>query len=248
MSYSYDRTTRRSGSSSTRRGTFSYWVPLALTVTVATVGIAAWIWSERNDDDDEESRPDIGPDPYQQNAGYGRNEDGSVRLGPPSYAGEVRQGEVGYGTVENRPEESQSYMARMSGALRRTPSPQQVFDGVSRTVVGGVAAAGAVVGTALSSIREEDKSAYKDHERWSEEAALRRAGVDPGAPGPIDMRSTDSVPRAAPTSKTSSGGKRKTVAIVVSAEDSIADMEDDDGYHEHAVCTPIPALRKYSPS
>jgi hypothetical protein len=245
MSYSYDRTTRRPVSSSTRRGTFSYWVPLALTVTVATVGIVAWIWSERNDDDDEEPRPDVGPDPYQQNPGYGRNEDGSVRLGPPLYAGALRPGEVGYGTVEQRPEESQSYMARMSGALRRTPSPQQVFDGVSRTVVGGVAAAGAVVGTALSSIREEDKTAYKDHERWSEEAELRRAGVDPAAPGPIDMRSTESVPRAAPTSKTASGGKRKTVAIVVSAEDSIADMEDDDGYHEHAVCAPIPALRKY---
>lgn len=29
-----------------------YWVPLALTVGIATIGIAAWIWSERSDDDD----------------------------------------------------------------------------------------------------------------------------------------------------------------------------------------------------
>ncbi|KAF4634226.1 hypothetical protein G7Y89_g3896 [Cudoniella acicularis] len=52
---------------------------------------------------------------------------------PPSYTDGVRPGEVAYGTVEPqvepRPEESQSYMARMSTALRRTPSPQQVFDG-----------------------------------------------------------------------------------------------------------------------
>lgn len=124
-------------------------------------------------------------------------------------------------------------MARMSGALRRTPSPQQVFDGVSRTVVGGVAAAGAVVGSALSSIREEDRTAYKDHQRWSEEAELRRAGVEPSS-GPIDMRSTESA--SGQTSRgPATGGKRKTVAIVVSAEDTISDF-DEDGYHEHAVC------------
>lgn len=239
MSYSYER--RNQGSSGTRRGTYSYWIPLAVTVTVATFGIAAWIWSERNDDDDydddeeQEPRPDVGPDPYQQN--YGRNPDGSFRTGPPSYADGVRPGEVAYGTTQQRPEESQSYMARMSGALRRTPSPQQVFDGVSRTVVGGVAAAGAVVGSALSSIREEDRSAYRDHQRWSEEAELRRAGVDPApAPGPIDMRSTENLTEATATPRAPvSIGKRKTVAVVVSAEDTIADMDDDDGFHEHAV-------------
>ncbi|CAG8961155.1 hypothetical protein HYFRA_00002698 [Hymenoscyphus fraxineus] len=230
MSFSYER--RGRSSAATRRGTYSYWIPLAVTVTVATVGIVAWIWSERNDDDeDEEPRPEIGPDPYQEN--YGRNIERSYPTGPPSYRDGVRPGEVGFGTIEQRPDESQSYMARMSGALRRTPSPQQVFDGVSRTVVGGVAAAGAVVGSALSSIREEDKSAYRDHQTWSEEALLRRAGVDPApAPGPIDMRSTEKLPEATPRSSPST--KRRTVAVVVSAEDTMADMEDDDGYHQHA--------------
>lgn len=243
MSYSYDRiersTRRQSSTNSSRRGTFSYWLPLALTVTVATVGIAAWIWSERGEDDEDEVPP--GPNPYDR-PNYGRNPDGSVRTGPPSYA-DVRPGEVAYGTVGNpRPEESQSYMARMSGALRRTPSPQQVFDGVSRSVVGGVAAAGAVVGSALSSIREEDRNAYKDHRTWSEEAESRVPGAGPSAePGPIDMRSTTGVgstPRV-PTGN----GKKKTVAIVVSADTNLDDLDDEDGFHEHAVCALKTLLR-----
>ncbi|TVY55126.1 hypothetical protein LSUE1_G009375, partial [Lachnellula suecica] len=233
MSYSYDRyerTSRRPQPSSSRRGTFSYWLPLALTVTVATVGIAAWIWSERGEDDEDDVPP--GPNPYDR-PNYGRNPDGSVRTGPPSYA-DVRPGEVAYGTVgQSRPEESQSYMARMSGALRRTPSPQQVFDGVSRSVVGGVAAAGAVVGSALSSIREEDRNAYKDHRTWSEEAESRLPGVSPApGPGPVDLRST-SVPGVAPAQRAPTGnGKRKTVAIVVSADGSHDDFDDE--FHEHA--------------
>jgi hypothetical protein len=240
MSYQYDRferTTRRTqnSSSSSRRGTFSYWIPLALTVTVATVGIAAWIWSERGDDDEDDVPP--GPNPYDAPGGnYGRNPDGSVRTGPPSYA-DVRPGEIAYGTVgQPRPEESQSYMARMSGALRRTPSPQQVFDGVSRSVVGGVAAAGAVVGSALSSIREEDRNAYKDHRTWSEEAEARVSGASPAPEaGPTDLRSA-SIPGVAPSQRVPVGsGKRKTVAIVVSADAGSADLDDEDGFHEHAV-------------
>src|SRR5689334_22301582 len=48
-------TTRTSSSdgSTNNRSALGYWIPLALTVTAATVGLAAWIWSER--DDREES-------------------------------------------------------------------------------------------------------------------------------------------------------------------------------------------------
>ncbi|TVY46796.1 hypothetical protein LOCC1_G005233 [Lachnellula occidentalis] len=228
MSGSYERTTRRTQtSSSSRHGTFSYWLPLALTVTVATVGIVTWIWSERNEDDEEDGDIPPGPEPYDRPV-YGRNPDGSVRTGPPSYA-DVRPGEVAYGTVgQSRPEETQSYVARMSGALRRTPSPQQVFDGVSRSVVGGVAAAGAVVGNALSSIREEDRNAYKDHRTWSEEVGTRDPGAGPSA---VDARSTN-MPGVAPSAQGS--GKRKTVAIVVSADTTLDDMDDEEGFHENA--------------
>ncbi|CZS99048.1 hypothetical protein WAI453_008401 [Rhynchosporium graminicola] len=231
MSYPYDRSGRRSQPSS-QRGAVTYWLPLAFTVTVATIGLAAWVWSERKDDDDEFSRP---PGPSRDNDSVynrpGYRPDGSVITGPPSYA-DVRPGEVAYGTVPGpRPEETQSYMARMSGALRRTPSPQQVFDSASRSVVGGIEAVGAVVGSALGSIREEDKNAYKDHNAWSEEAEAR--GIP--AQAPIDLRSSENIPDVAPSQRVPvSKGKRKTVAIVLSADTHSDDFdEDDDSFHEN---------------
>jgi hypothetical protein len=195
----------------------------------------AWVWSERNDDEDDLRPP--GDNVYPR-PDYDRNPDGSVRTGPPPYA-DVRPGEVAYGTAPTQqpqgPEQTQSYMARMSGALRRTPSPQQMFDGVSRTVVGGVAAAGAVVGSALGSIMEEDKNAFKDHKTWSEEAEARGVpAVSPVPPGGIEMRS-DSIPGVVATPRIpQNNGKRKTVAIVVSADSGVDDYDEDE-FHEHAV-------------
>lgn len=233
MSYDH-RNSRRQPGRGSNRGTFSYWLPLAFTVTVATIGVAAWIWSERGEDDEDKPTPPprpLGGDGVYQN--YGQNPDGTIRKGPPSYA-DVRPGEVAFGVTDARPEESQGYMARMSGALRRTPSPQQVFDGASRSVVAGVAAAGAVVGSALSSIREEDKNAYKDHRTWSEEAAARATAGTAG----VETRSVVE-PGVSTTRVPQSNGKRKTVAIVISA-DAATDYDDEEGsYHEHAVCSPF---------
>jgi hypothetical protein len=233
----YERNARRQPAQSRRNG-LSYWIPLAITVTVATVGIAAWIWSERNDDEEDTQGP--------RRPDYGRNQDGSVRTGPPSYA-DVRPGEVAYGTTPQRPEESQSYMARMSGALRRTPSPQQFMEGASRTVVAGVAAAGAVVGSALSSIREEDKNAYKDHKTWSEEAESRLAGAAPGASSGIEMRSASEVGGAAAAPPKSVGnGRRKTVAIVVSADTNNDGMMDEDDTFIASILSYLPQSTDFS--
>jgi len=242
MSSSYDRyeRTARRQPAPARRNALSYWVPLAITVTVATVGIAAWIWSERRDDEEDDRGPHAGPP-------YGRNQDGSLKSGPPSYA-DVRPGEVAYGTTQGRPEESQSYMARMSGALRRTPSPQQFMEGASRTVVAGVAAAGAVVGSALSSIREEDKNAYKDHKTWSEEAESRLPGVSPApAPG-IEMRSASEAGVAAvPPPKAPPGNiRRKTVAIVVSADTNDDGMMDEDDTFIASILSHLPQNTDFS--
>ncbi|KAL3424130.1 peroxin 22-like protein [Phlyctema vagabunda] len=227
----YERSSRRPGANS-RRGTLTYWLPLALTVTVATVGIVAWIWSERRDDDEDQGGPEHINDHVSE--AHGRNADGSVRTGPPSYA-DLRQGEAAYGTTQVPGEESASYMARMSGALRRTPSPQQIFDGVSRSAVAGVAAAGAVVGNALQSIRERDEHAYQDHQTWSEEAEARRPGA---GPEPIDRTApTQAGVLSSQRAPTNSGsGKRKTVAVVVSADAAgLGGMDEDEGYHhEHA--------------
>jgi hypothetical protein len=235
----YERSARRQPAPA-RRNALSYWIPLVITVTVATVGIAAWIWSERNDDDEEDRPSGQGP------AVYGRNQDGSIRSGPPSYA-DVRPGEVAYGTTQQRTEESQSYLAQMSGALRRAPSPQQFMEGASRTVVAGVAAAGAVVGSALSSIREEDKNAYKDHRTWSEEAESRLPGVSPGpAPG-IGMRSTSEVAVSAAAPKAPVGnGRRRTVAVVVSADTNDDGMMDEDDTFIASILTHLPQNTDHS--
>lgn len=51
------------GASRDNRSAFGYWIPLALTVTAATVGLVAWVWSERGDEDAESE-----PEHYYANA------------------------------------------------------------------------------------------------------------------------------------------------------------------------------------
>ena len=51
------------GASRSDRSAFGYWIPLALTLTAATVGIVAWVWSERGDEDSESE-----PEHYYANA------------------------------------------------------------------------------------------------------------------------------------------------------------------------------------
>jgi len=235
MSYSYDRYERQrrhqTYRTSTRRSALGYWVPLALTVTVATIGLAAWIWSERRDDDEEN---------YDRGGGNG---DSQSPLHPLGYDG-ADPGQTAYARgADGVQVEDASMIARMSGALRRTPSPQQIFDGASRKVAAGVAAAGGVIGGALSSIREEDKGDFEDHSRWSEEAESRNNGRESqGGPGSRAVESTTTVAGAtnrqpAMIPQRPGGTRRKTVAIVVSAESSHdSGTQDDSEYHEeHAV-------------
>ncbi|KAI9810744.1 MAG: hypothetical protein M1827_006082 [Pycnora praestabilis] len=231
MSFSYDRyerqRRRQTYGSTSNRSTFGYWVPLVVTVTAAAVGIAAWIWSERRDDEsdaDDDRGGDRGDRP------------------PLTYRG-GGPGETSF-TMETEGQQADegSMMARMSGALRRTPSPQQILDGASKKVAAGVAAAGAVVGGALSSIKEEDKDDYVDHSRWSEEAKTRE--TRPGVPSSSGLRAAEQTSIAAvgsdrqqtKSTKRSEDGRRKTVALVMSAESSRERFDDgDSGFdHEHA--------------
>lgn len=218
MSYSYNRLEPQRHPSA-RRSALGYWIPLAVTVTVATVGLATWIWSERRDDesDDNDRRRDAGPPP------------GSIPDLGTQKSSQMRQAGAESGT----PEEEEGVFSRVSRGLRRTPSPQNILDGV----VAGVAAAGAAVGGVLSTIREEDKRDFEDHSRWSEEAKSR------GAPGPPQEKSGPSVQTIVPPSSArpltysggKSGGKRKTVAIVISAHIDYHHPEDVSHQEENAV-------------
>lgn len=197
------------GSSRSRHGVWGHWVPLVLTLTVATAGVAAWAWSQRKDADNDNDHDEPGLDydnaDYGDNPAYGSSRDYRPPQGP---GGPVQLNDDSYSQgVQTQGDPSQpGWSARMSGALRRTPSPQQLFDSAGKTVAAGAAAAGAVMGKALASIREEDQ-----RNPWSEEADAKKD-------------------RSAPTS----GKRRRTVVIIVSADTQAADT-DEDGFHEHAV-------------
>ena len=200
---------------SSRRGVWSHWVPLAITVTVATAGLAAWVWSQRKDGDEDHG--DYDHEPHEpgldyENADYGDNPPYGSTSRDQRPDRPARQADGGYSTQHDAQLDSSAptWGARMSGALRRTPSPQQFLDSTGKTVAAGVAAAGAAMGKALASIREEDKQ-YGENP-WSEEADAKRER----APIVYDK-------------------KRKTVAVVVSADAKISDHAEDDGTHELAV-------------
>ncbi|KAJ9638451.1 hypothetical protein H2199_007140 [Coniosporium tulheliwenetii] len=210
MSFSYDRYETRRPTS--RRTTLGYWVPLILTVTVASAGLAAWIWSERQDSDDAPPSSDDG-------LSYG--EDGDKQHGsPPATAPKC------------------DTRRAWSGKGRRVS--WRVFDSASRKVAAGVAAAGAVVGGALSSIQEEDKDAYGDHNRWDEERARR--GVEAqssqsAAAVETQVEAFGASMRGPASSKAPAGGRRKTVAVVLSVDAPLSDLHEEEqgAYHtEHA--------------
>lgn len=278
MSYSYTvaerrrRTVNLGYGASGSRSTFGYWVPLALTVTAATIGIAAWIWSERGDDEEDTSEdehspgnilppgytnmsgalpPGPGPAGFQGPPGQipGPPIAGGFQGPPPSgappagYAG--NEEEYSRSTAVERQEDT-GLVARMSSALGmgRASSPAQSYDWASKKVVAGVAAAGAMVGGALSSLRDGDREGYEDHERWSEEAEQRDNGrsVNPGIKrrGTADEFFSGKVDLP---KRTSLGGrKRRTVAIVVSAVELNTDDEYELGHHAVSLLLRVPRL------
>jgi hypothetical protein len=264
MSFSYDRydSRRRRAPPTTRRSLFGHYIPLIITVSLATAGLAAWVWSAREDHDSTTSASSDDDDlSYGEEARNQRERDRDDRQ-PPSYGGVAREGgeRSGEGGVAVAVGEGEGGLVADVGrgvreVMRRTPSPQQAFDSVKRYSAAGVAAAGAVVGGALSSIREEGnerspsrprprrgEEGFSDHERWSEEAEKR---VD----GPADLEtgrgassaSVDGFSAAVRDVSTTSSGarlpvgaRRKTVAVVVSGETMLEHLRDEDEGKYHS--------------
>lgn len=218
-SFNYDRYDRRQPSSNRSRSTLGYYVPLILTVTVATAGLAAWVWSAR-----ESSTTDYSSD---DDLSYGEDSAHERRSRKPSHGGDVRRDNTGLSTGVAH--EENTLLGRAQGIIRRTPSPQLLFDTVSKKTAAGWAAASTAAGAALASIREEDKDeAFGDHSRWSEEAAIRRSveAQSRDSAGAVD---TQSKSFAASLKNPPAYGKRKTVVLVVSAESLMDSPHDDEG-------------------
>ena len=216
MSFPYqDARRRRIGagtgfSPSGNRTLLGYWVPLALTVGIATAGVAAWVWSERSDDDEDQEREP-------EHDEYRRDDDDETHDIFPAR---------GLDGDEPPPymADDAGMMARMHNTLRRTPSPQQIFDGASKRVAAGVAADGAFVG-GLTSIQEENRRDFEDHSRWSEEVESREQADAPTTmSGALPTRGVANAPPAFDK-------KKKTVAIVVSSVSS----DSEDSSFQHAV-------------
>ncbi|KAF1986797.1 hypothetical protein K402DRAFT_463318 [Aulographum hederae CBS 113979] len=230
MSYEQRRTTTTRTTTTrntSRRSAFGYWIPLAITVTLAAGGLAAWIWSER-DEHDEDTTSTTSSD--EEHLSYGEESSGRKagprppKDRPPPYISGGASASYHVETRGERKEEkSDTFLGRVTEVVRRTPSPQQVLEGASKRVAAGVAAAGAVVGGALSSIREEDKD-FEDHSRWSEEV---RRDVQESSRAIVAGQTSGSRSAGA----TSGSGRRRTVAIVVSAEPTYShnDGDDDNG-------------------
>lgn len=218
-----------------RNGALGTWVPLVVTAAVATVSVAAWIWSQRKDQSEEHETNSTLQDLDYENADYGDNPaygaTGEGRLKPPArspnaQAQQQAEGGGGWG-------------------LRRTPSPADFFNTAKRQVAAGVTAAGAAVGTALSAIREEDslRSEFADDETWSDpdtKKQVENATTSSRNDTPVVQPTTVTAPvtasattTTATTAASNKNQRRKKVAIIVSADNHVE--AGDEEYHEHAV-------------
>ena len=301
MSYSYERVERRrratggsrSLGASGSRSAFGYWIPLALTVTAATIGLVAWIWSERRDDEEEYSEeerppnnmpppgygnmsgglpPGPGPAGFQgpppgpmappSQGGFQGPPPGGFQGPPPGFAGGQPptgfQGPPPSGFqgpppgafqgpppgsgpdfaarstgVEVQAQEDTSFFGRVSGAVKRAPSPATSYDWASGKVAAGMAAAGAMIGGALGSAQEGTQDHYEDHERWSEEAENRDNGkeIKQGIKRQGTAHEFFSGEVELPKPVVLRQAKRKSVAVVVSAVEHDADGDEEVGHH-----------------
>ncbi|CCC13606.1 hypothetical protein SMACR_07788 [Sordaria macrospora] len=174
-----------------RNGALGTWVPLVVTAAVATVSVAAWIWSQRKDQSEEHETNSTLQDLDYENADYGDNPaygaTGEGRLKPPArspnaQAQQQAEGGGGWG-------------------LRRTPSPADFFNTAKRQVAAGVTAAGAAVENATTSSRNDTP-------------VVQPTTVT----APVTASATTTTATTATSNKNQ---RRKKVAIIVSADNHV---------------------------
>ncbi len=200
---------------------------LVVTVTVATVGIAAWVWSQRNDDEHEDLEPyhhdlDYENADYGDNPPYGASGDSASNRPPPSFGGgrcEAGRGRLWYHSGSSPAIRSEFGLGcHVRRALRRTPSPQQFFDNARKTVAAGVTAAGAAVGSAQSAIRRKIRTPMLTTKLGRKRQTPSGEGSALGLHRRPRMRAN---------------AARRLLSLSLRTADS-ADLDGDD-FHEHAV-------------
>ena len=188
-----------------RRGALTTWVPLVVTVTAAAIGAAAWVLAQHRGREDGDTPRDT---PREQSPN-GNASDLSDAENTDRHSRNASESEPGY-----RANESSEWGSRLS----KMASPVgAMLDSAGRRVSAGVAAAGVAMGSALAAITEEERSRASSTEPPLSRDARAVAGNTslPSAGTRPDSVMHDSMPH--PGSGLP-GGRRRTVAVVLSAE------------------------------
>ena len=195
-----------------------------MTGTIAIGGLAAWVWSEREHEEDESEYESGGkpprPPPTTSAGGAGYSSGGGYASGGASggvgpgggttYAATTTTATsanvsataaAGGGEAAGYYDQSQSYRegaartdsrdvsqqqqdestwyGRVTGMMKRTPSPQQFFDGAAKQVTAGVGAVGGYLGGIMeegSGAEDELRSERRDEKRSDASAARKNGG------------------------------------------------------------------------
>lgn len=171
-----------------------YWVPLVVTGTIAIGGLAAWIWSERSEHDEDDrpydkpprpqtgvgqpyptqgSQPYPGPPPSGQQ-GFAPPPAQSGPPAPPPPGGEsasyynATSETRDVNTQYSQQQDGATWYDRVAGVVKRTPSPQQFFDTASKGVTAGMAAAGAALGSIMEGGSDDELNQRRQSSRTKE--------------------------------------------------------------------------------
>ncbi|KAK3712568.1 hypothetical protein LTR37_009011 [Vermiconidia calcicola] len=273
MSYDYRRTTTRTtgnrpgrrsylppSSPTTGHSVLGYWVPVIVTGTLAIGGLAAWIWSERSETDEDDRPYEKPPRPppgagtaYPPTQGGQQQYEGGGGVQEAYSAAATGGGEASsyYNTTTTTTTESRnvqqqqeqyqaddgSWYGRIAGTMRRTPSPQQFFDSASR----GMAAAGAALGSIIEAGSDEEFDERRQRREGRDgDRATREEGFsdhERWSEEADERVNAGSERRAGSLSRKRKGKGMKSVAVVVSADSSIGEVgydDDSDFRTEHA--------------
>jgi hypothetical protein len=177
-------------STSRQQSTLGYWVPLITISTIAIGGLAAWIWSERSESDEDDrpqhdrpprpatgqggAYPTQGAQPYSGPQGTSTGHDSGMppyagpipsqsagpQGGPPPVGGEAASYYAGRSTHTTEEQQRQNDDASWYGQVRGAIRRTPSPQQFFDSASKQVGAAAAAAGAALGSIIEEDKDPY----------------------------------------------------------------------------------------